>query len=160
MAVASSLFVSTYTLENLIRVCLDLGFEFGHLSPDNLHKRRLMYITIDDGYTDFFENGLPIFKKFKVPFTIFINKLKKQYETENQIHTLSGLEISKVTDNLWYMVESLLKFIYGEEGTEVIMWYVLLKEEDSEYWEEDDEAYKIDNTKSLWKFVNKKLEEN
>ena len=40
------------------------------------------------------------------------------------------------------------------------MWYVLLKEEDSEYWEEDDEAYKIDNTKSLWKFVNKKLEEN
>tara|TARA_R110000772_G_scaffold212052_1_gene322582 strand:+ start:1269 stop:1664 length:396 start_codon:yes stop_codon:yes gene_type:complete len=93
-------------------------------------------------------------------FTIFINKLKKQYETENQIHTLSGLEISKVTDNLWYMVESLLKFIYGEEGTEVIMWYVLLKEEDSEYWEEDDEAYKIDNTKSLWKFVNKKLEEN
>lgn len=93
-------------------------------------------------------------------FTIFINKLKKQYETENQIHTLSGLEISKVTDNLWYMVESLLKFIYGEEGTEVIMWYVLLKEEDSEYWEEDEEAYKIDNTKSLWKFVNKKLEEN
>lgn len=93
-------------------------------------------------------------------FNTFINKLRLQTQTEDQIHNISGLEISKVTDNLWYMVENLLKFVYGEEATEVIMWYVLLRDEDSEYWEENEEAYKINNLKSLWKFVKKKLDKD
>lgn len=93
-------------------------------------------------------------------FNTFINKLRLQTQTEDQIQDISGLEISKVTDNLWYMVENLLKFVYGEEATEVIMWYVLLRDEDSEYWEENEEAYKINNLKSLWKFVKKKLDKD
>ena len=93
-------------------------------------------------------------------FNTFINKLRLQTQTEDQIQDISGLEISKVTDNLWYMVENLLKFVYGEEATEVIMWYVLLRDEDSEYWEENEEAYKINDLKSLWKFVKKKLDKD
>lgn len=93
-------------------------------------------------------------------FNTFINKLRLQTQTEDQIQDISGLEISKVTDNLWYMVENLLKFVYGEEATEVIMWYVLLRDEDSEYWEEKEEAYKINDLKSLWKFVKKKLDKD
>lgn len=93
-------------------------------------------------------------------FNTFITKLKVQSQTEDQIQNLSGLEISKVTDNLWYIVENLLKFVYGEEATEVIMWYVLLRDEDSEYWEENEEAYKINDLKSLWNFVKKKLDKD
>ena len=93
-------------------------------------------------------------------FNTFINKLRLQTQTEDQIQDISGLEISKVTNNLWYMVENLLKFVYGEEATEVIMWYVLSRDEDSEYWEENEEAYKINNLKSLWKFVKKKLDKD
>tara|TARA_B110000444_G_C18748651_1_gene551594 strand:- start:571 stop:969 length:399 start_codon:yes stop_codon:yes gene_type:complete len=96
----------------------------------------------------------------EIVFNTFINKLRLQTKTEDQIQDISGLEISKVTDNLWYMVENLLKFAYGEEATEVIMWYVLLRDEDSEYWEENEEAYKINDLKSLWKFVKKKLDKN
>ena len=93
-------------------------------------------------------------------FNTFINKLRLQTQTEDQIQDISGLKISKVTDNLWYIVENLLKFVYGEDATEVIMWYVLLRDEDSEYWEENEEAYKINDLKSLWKFVKKKLDKD
>ena len=96
----------------------------------------------------------------EIVFNTFINKLRLQTQTEDQIQDISGLEISKVTDNLWYMVENLLKFVYGEDATEVIMWYVLLRDEDSEYWEENEEAYKINDLKSLWKFVKKKLDKD
>ena len=93
-------------------------------------------------------------------FNTFINKLRLQTQTEDQIQDISGLKISKVTDNLWYIVENLLKFVYGEDATEVIMWYVLLRDEESEYWEENEEAYKINDLKSLWKFVKKKLDKD
>lgn len=35
--------------------------------------RKIAVITIDDGYTSFFKNGLPLLKKYKVPATVFIN---------------------------------------------------------------------------------------
>tara|TARA_B100000768_G_C11274653_1_gene375277 strand:- start:2169 stop:2567 length:399 start_codon:yes stop_codon:yes gene_type:complete len=93
-------------------------------------------------------------------FNTFITKLKLQFQTEDQIQNISGLEISKVTDNLWVIIENLLRITYGEEATEVIMWYVLLRGEDSEYWEENEEAYKINDLKSLWMFVKKKLDKD
>ena len=93
-------------------------------------------------------------------FNTFITKLKLQFQTEDQIQNISGLEISKVTDNLWVIIENLLRITYGEEATEVIMWYVLLRGEDSEYWEENEEAYKINGLKSLWMFVKKKLDKD
>ena len=93
-------------------------------------------------------------------FNLFVNKLKQQSQIEDQIQDISGLEIAKVTDNLWYMVENLLKFYYGEDATEVIMWYVLLKDDKDGYWEENEEAYKINDLKSLWKFVKKKLDKD
>ena len=93
-------------------------------------------------------------------FNLFVNKLKQQSQIEDQIQDISELEIAKVTDNLWYMVENLLKFYYGEDATEVIMWYVLLKDDKDGYWEENEEAYKISDLKSLWKFVKKKLDKD
>jgi peptidoglycan/xylan/chitin deacetylase (PgdA/CDA1 family) len=70
----SSLFVSKYGLEKLIITCLKLGFEFCDLSTKNLLKPKTIYITIDDGYVDFLDNALPIFEKYGIPFTIFVNK--------------------------------------------------------------------------------------
>ena len=88
------------------------------------------------------------------------NKLKTQNKIEEDIKKSSGVEIDKITDNLWFMIESLLKFVYGGEAANVIMWYVLLRDGEPEYWEENEEAYKIDNVKTLWRFVKKKLEED
>jgi peptidoglycan/xylan/chitin deacetylase (PgdA/CDA1 family) len=35
--------------------------------------RKVAVITIDDGYTSFFKNGLPLLKKYNMPATLFIN---------------------------------------------------------------------------------------
>lgn len=93
-------------------------------------------------------------------FNLFIDKLKTQNKIEEDIKESSGVEIDKITDNLWFMIESLLKFVYGGGAANVIMWYVLLRDGEPEYWEENEEAYKIDNVKTLWRFVKKKLEED
>lgn len=93
-------------------------------------------------------------------FNLFVSKLQNQCNAEDQIQKLSGIELTKFTENIWFVVESLLKFVYGEEAADVVMWYILLRDEDNEYWEEDEEAYKIDTMKKLWKFVKKKIEKN
>ncbi|MEQ9591078.1 MAG: polysaccharide deacetylase family protein [Cyclobacteriaceae bacterium] len=35
--------------------------------------RRTAVLTIDDGYKSFYENGLPLLKKYKIPATLYIN---------------------------------------------------------------------------------------
>lgn len=97
-------------------------------------------------------------------FTIFINKLEKQNKVENKVFDSSGLELTKITDNLWFVVETLLKTLYGKEATNVIMWYILFKDDTSPsnsggggYWEEDGKSYKINTVKRLWRFIKDKL---
>lgn len=36
-------------------------------------KRKIVVITIDDGYKSFYKNGYPLLKKYKFPATLFIN---------------------------------------------------------------------------------------
>ena len=69
--------------------------------PDFLNKSKLLkknsvLITFDDGYNDFYENALPILKKFNVPAALFVhtnrlsNNLGNDYELMDW-QTLSGL---------------------------------------------------------------------
>tara|TARA_B110000444_G_C18620094_1_gene491746 strand:+ start:362 stop:754 length:393 start_codon:yes stop_codon:yes gene_type:complete len=90
-------------------------------------------------------------------FTLFIQKLETQYKIENSILKTSGLEISKLTDNIWFVLESLLKMQYGEEVTSLILWYVLFRNGE-EYWGDGEDKIKINTIKRLWKFIQSQTE--
>jgi peptidoglycan/xylan/chitin deacetylase (PgdA/CDA1 family) len=60
-----------YLTENNFQV-LTLSDAIGYLSS-NEPARKTAVITIDDGYKSFYENGLPLLKKYKLPATLFIN---------------------------------------------------------------------------------------
>lgn len=73
-----SLKISPQFLESLIIFYKKLNYEF--ISLDELYialnegksiSKKILF-TLDDGYIDNYENAYPIFKKYNIPFTIFI----------------------------------------------------------------------------------------
>lgn len=90
-------------------------------------------------------------------FIAFIKKLEEANEIENQLFELSGIELNKVTDPLWFVLENSFKFLYGEEVSELIWWYVfdrfnpdgtIVPLED-----EDGKQYTFENPKELWNYI-------
>jgi len=70
--------VSPEFLENFIRGLMENGYDF--ISLDELYdilksgkkvKKKIIF-TLDDGYKDNFYNAYNIFKKYKIPFTIYV----------------------------------------------------------------------------------------
>ncbi|SJM89510.1 conserved hypothetical protein [Crenothrix polyspora] len=65
-------------LEQTIQQVIALGYEI--VSLDEMHQRllnqqfehRFICFTLDDGYIDNYQNAFPIFKKYNVPFTIYV----------------------------------------------------------------------------------------
>lgn len=70
--------VSPEFLESLIVNLLSDGYEFIHL--DTLHRilqdgkkeKKKILFTLDDGYKDNYTIAYPIFKKYNIPFTIYV----------------------------------------------------------------------------------------
>lgn len=58
---------------------------------------------------------------------IFVNLIKKLEESEKMEHTIfqsSGIDLSKVTDGLWFVIENQMRLLYGPESSELIQWYI------------------------------------
>lgn len=71
--------VSTEFLEQYIRYAQNMGFTF--ISLDELCEiirlkkrryRKLIAITMDDGYRDNFSHGLPLFQSLTIPFCVYV----------------------------------------------------------------------------------------
>jgi len=70
--------ISPMSLENFILELQTKGYEF--ISLDRLYEilqngekvKKKIVFTLDDGYRDNFIHAYPLFKKYKVPFTIYI----------------------------------------------------------------------------------------
>ena len=93
-------------------------------------------------------------------FTILIKRLEEQVRVETEVYKLSGLELVKVTEGLWFVVETTLKLLYGELPTEAIMWYILYRkrdEEDEIVFHDGEQEIKINTIKRLWKYVKSHL---
>ena len=52
---------------------IDLAAVRALLATDQALPERAAAITIDDGWRNVYDNGLPLFKRYRVPFTIFVN---------------------------------------------------------------------------------------
>lgn len=57
-------------------------------------------------------------------FKKFIDKLEASYNIENKVFETSGIDLTKVTDGLWFVVENTLKMLYGEAAGDMIVWYI------------------------------------
>jgi hypothetical protein len=57
-------------------------------------------------------------------FKVFIEKLEKSYKIENKVFEESGIDLTKVTDGLWFVLENTLKMTYGQDAGDIIIWYI------------------------------------
>lgn len=62
-------FYKTARQKHFSFVCLD---ELLEIIKQKKRTRRIIAITLDDGYKDNYTNGLPLFKTFNIPFCIYV----------------------------------------------------------------------------------------
>ena len=97
----------------------DFIFAKDLLKPETLSKKTIS-ITVDDAYLSFYEAGLPIFEKFNIPVTLFLNTenvggnnymswiqlqdtLTRGVDIQNHTHShssLSALSVEEITNEI------------------------------------------------------------
>jgi len=97
----------------------DFIFAKDLLKPETLSKKTIS-ITVDDAYLSFYEVGLPIFEKFNIPVTLFLNTenvggnnymswiqlqdtLTRGVDIQNHTHShssLSTLSVEEITNEI------------------------------------------------------------
>jgi hypothetical protein len=92
-------------------------------------------------------------------FEILIQKADDSLNVEDKLVEVADISIAKITDPLWFVIENQFKLIYGEEATELIMWYLMerLDEDNNVIPLEDEEENKIILNKpiDLWNYLQK-----
>lgn len=90
-------------------------------------------------------------------FAIFIKKLEESFEIENIVYKEGGIELSKATNPLWFVIENSFKFLYGEEATQLIFWYVMDRIGDNgqivPIEDENGKEYIFKEPKDLWRYI-------
>ena len=90
-------------------------------------------------------------------FIIFIKRLEESYNIENQLFDVGGIELSKVVDPLWFVLENTFKFLYGEEATDLIWWYIFDRINPdgslSPLEDENGKEYIFKDAKDLWSYI-------
>ena len=90
-------------------------------------------------------------------FIIFIKRLEESYNIENQLFDVGGIELSKVVDPLWFVLENTFRFLYGEEATDLIWWYIFDRiNPDGSFAPLEDEngkEYIFKDAKDLWSYI-------
>ena len=57
-------------------------------------------------------------------FCLMVNKLDQNHINDEKLFELSGIDLTKTQDNLWLVIEALLKLTYGAYAFDMIMWYI------------------------------------
>jgi hypothetical protein len=58
-------------------------------------------------------------------FCLMVNKLDQTHKDDEALFELSGIDLTKVQNNLWLVIEALLKLTYGAYAFDMVMWYIL-----------------------------------
>jgi hypothetical protein len=92
-------------------------------------------------------------------FEILIQKADDSLNVEDKLVEVADISIAKITDPLWFVIENQFKLIYGEQATELIMWYLMerLDEDNNVIPLEDEEENRIILNKpiDLWNYLQK-----
>lgn len=91
-------------------------------------------------------------------FEILIQKADDSLNLEDKLGEMD-IDITKITDPLWFVIENQFKLIYGEEATEIIMWYLMERlDEDNNVTaleDEDENEIILNKPIDLWKYLQK-----
>jgi hypothetical protein len=94
-------------------------------------------------------------------FEILIQKADDSLNVEDKLVEVADISIAKITDPLWFVIENQFKLIYGEQATELIMWYLMerLDEDNNVIPLEDEEENRIILNKpiDLWNYLQKNI---
>ena len=97
-------------------------------------------------------------------FEMFIKKLEHAHVTEKSIFDEYGIELLKLTDPLWFVIENSLKLLYGEDAAEMVLWYLYDRfDENGEIvvLEDDDgKKYTIKTPNDLWGYIKFNFPQN
>ena len=58
-------------------------------------------------------------------FCLMVNKLDQTHIKDEKLFELSGIDLTKMQNDLWLVIESLLKLTYGAYAFDMVMWYIL-----------------------------------
>ncbi len=117
--------VSPEQFENDIKYFTEHGYitltasELANESMANIDGRKILLITLDDGYENFYTEVFPILKKYNAKATMFLIGSyidRYGYVTQEQVYEMahSGLvEIGNHTDNIHHAPVEHLKTIYN-----------------------------------------------
>ena len=61
----------------------------------------------------------------KAFFCLLVNKLDEAHKNDERLFELAGIDLTKPQNNLWVVIEALLKLTYGVYAFDLIMWYIL-----------------------------------
>ena len=57
-------------------------------------------------------------------FSLMVNKLDQNHKDDEKLFESSGIDLTKMHNNLWLVIEALLKLTYGAYAFDMIMWYI------------------------------------
>lgn len=90
-------------------------------------------------------------------FCLLIEKLEESLDFESAADNISGIKLDKITTPLWYVIDNMFAMLYGDDITDIIMWYLLEKENkptvSTPY---GDIEIEINTSKELFKFIKRK----
>lgn len=90
-------------------------------------------------------------------FCLIVNKLDSAHKDDESLFELAGIDLTKSKNNLWVVIETLLKLYYGESSFDLIMWWILDRfNPDGKVvpWEDENgKTYSIITAKDLYYFI-------
>lgn len=60
----------------------------------------------------------------EIIFEKFIGKLEESHKLEEQTFETTGIDLTKITEGLWFVIENQLRMLYGEDASQIIIWYI------------------------------------
>ena len=57
-------------------------------------------------------------------FSLMVNKLDQNHKDDEKLFESSGIDLTKMHNNLWLVIEALLKLTYGAYAFDMVMWYI------------------------------------
>ena len=99
-------------------------------------------------------------KSEEIIFKSYVSKLDESNIMENKLMEEGGIDCHKLTDPLWYVIENSFRMLYGQDSTEIILWYIydrfnpdgsIVPLEDK-----DGKTFIIKDPNDLWSFIKYK----